>query len=103
MSMISGLSEELRDYASRVDGTFPLLASALRDAADLILELRDDLQQANAEKDQLRELVLHTVECVRRLNDTSENGGCVLCPYLSIDYDCDFESRARKLGIEVDG
>ena len=65
-------------------------------------ELAERIVELEDERDKLRELVLHTVECVRRLNDTSENGGCVLCPYLSTDYDCDFESRARDLGIEAD-
>lgn len=60
---------------------------------------RDYLHLENAK---LRKLVLHTVECVRRLSDTSENGGCVPCPYQSIDYDCDFENRARELGVGVD-
>lgn len=62
-------------------------------------KLVPELCEQNAK---LRELVLHMVECVRRLDSTSEDGGCVLCPYQSIDYDCDFESRARDLGIEVD-
>lgn len=47
MSMLSSQCDELREYAKRADGTFPLLAGALRDAADTILELRDDLQRAN--------------------------------------------------------
>lgn len=47
MSMINAQCDELREYASRADGTFPMLASALRDAADTIWQLRDDLQRAN--------------------------------------------------------
>lgn len=64
--------------------------------ANQLAKIASDLKAENAE---LRELVLHTVECVRRLSDTSENGGCVPCPYQSIDYDCDFENRARELGV----
>ena len=67
-----------------------------------VVDLRKSLQTYESENAKLRELVRHTVECVRRLNDTSENGGCVLCPYQLIDYDCDFEKRTRELGIEVD-
>ena len=48
MSMISAQIDKLRKYANKVDGTFPMLASAMRDAADTIWELRDDLQRANA-------------------------------------------------------
>lgn len=47
MSMLSSQCDELREYAKRADGTFPLLSGALRNAADIILELRDDLQRAN--------------------------------------------------------
>lgn len=60
-------------------------------------------RRLSAENAKLRELVLHMVECVRRLDGTSDDGGCSLCPYQSIDYDCEFENRARDLGVEVDG
>lgn len=50
MSMISGLIDELRELAG--DGSMewvagPIRASVLREAADTIWQLRDDLQRAN--------------------------------------------------------
>lgn len=56
--MISAQIDELRELAG--DGsmewvTCPIRASVLRDAADTIWELRDDLQRANAENRKLRE------------------------------------------------
>lgn len=65
-------------------------------------DLVDAVEDIVDENAKLRELVLHMVECVRRLDGTSEDGGCSLCPYQSIDYDCEFENRARDLGVEVD-
>lgn len=57
--MISAQIDELRELAG--DGSMewvagPVRASVLRGAADIILELRDDLQRANAENAKLREL-----------------------------------------------
>ena len=72
----------------------------LQASNEVIAEDHAALCEQNAK---LRELVLHMVECVRRLDSTSEDGGCSLCPYQSIDYDCEFENRARDLGVEVDG
>ena len=51
MSMISAQIDELRELAG--DGSMewvagPIRASVLRDAADTIWQLRDDLQRANA-------------------------------------------------------
>ena len=113
--MISGLSEELRDYASRADGTFPLLASALSDAADLILELRDRLQRANAENaklivklnaehivrqnveienDRLRELVKYAYECAIH----SDHATCDDCE--RINGCCILVDRMHELGVE---
>ena len=60
MSIISAQIDELRELAgdgSMEWGTGPIRASVLRDAADTIWELRDDLQRANIENDKLRELV----------------------------------------------
>ena len=55
--MISGQIDELRELAG--DGSMewvsgPFRASVLRDAADTIWELRDDLQRANADNARLR-------------------------------------------------
>ena len=47
----------------------------------------------------LEEFARHAAECVCRLNDTSEDGGCVFCPYQSIDCDCDFNKRLSKMGV----
>lgn len=60
MSMISAQIDELRELAG--DGsmewvTGPIRASVLRDAADTIWQLRDDLQRTNAENAKLRELL----------------------------------------------
>lgn len=57
MSMISAQIDGLRELAG--DGsmewvTCPIRASVLRDAADTIWQLRDDLQRANAENTRLR-------------------------------------------------
>jgi cell shape-determining protein MreC len=53
--MLSAQIDELREYAARADGTFPLLASALRGAADTIWQMRDDLQRTNAENARLKQ------------------------------------------------
>lgn len=60
MSMLSAQVDELRKLAG--DGSMewvagPIRTSVLREAADTIWELRDDLQRANAENAKLRKLV----------------------------------------------
>lgn len=72
MSMISGQIDELRELAG--DGSMewvsgPFRASVLRDAADTIWELRDDLQRANAENAKLRELVASLTDRSIRMAD----------------------------------
>lgn len=67
--MISAQVDELRELATRCDElqvgavkavTMPSdMGSILRDAADTIWQLRDDLQRANAENTKLRKLVGH--------------------------------------------
>ena len=54
MSMLSGQADRLRKMAEW-DGVDAVIARELRDAADIILKLRDDLQRANAENANLRE------------------------------------------------
>lgn len=102
MSMISAQIDELRRYADRADGTFPMLASALRDAADTIWQLRDDLQRANdavrdAEHDESRawDRVRKAEAEADRLRD-------------AVDYLYDFAKTCgvdaddlRELGVEV--
>jgi len=62
MSMLSSQIDELREWADQLserENEFGVvvraLVAALRDAADTIWQLRDDLQQANAENAKLRE------------------------------------------------
>ena len=112
MSMISGQCDKLRKMADKLEtyGGYGNIVSELRDTADLILELRDDLQQANAENSKLRELVLQLIHCVERVGNEDvfyyqpTRDGCGFdclangehCSFAKI---CD---RARELGIEVD-
>ena len=96
MSMISAQIDELREFAG--DGsmewvTGPIRASVLRDAADTIWQLRDDLQRTNAENAKLRELVAdmwHEGMC-----ECGSRGKCASCEY-------DYPTRMRELGVEVD-
>lgn len=53
--MISAQIDELRNAAEFYDGF--QAANLMRDAADTIWQLRDDLQRTNAENAKLRELV----------------------------------------------
>jgi hypothetical protein len=62
----------------------------------------DEIIQLKPENDKMRELVRHMGACIQHLNRTDEDGGCVLCPYQTLEHDCGFEQRMQKLGIEVD-
>ena len=72
-SMISGQCDKLRETADRLDSIADVrtpwvhckLTPMLRDAADLILELRDDLQQANDENARLRSCLSDDAENVQ--------------------------------------
>ena len=67
MSMLSMQIDSLRSHADLYDGTTkpemakelqrPYLAQELREAADTVWQLRDDLQRAHRENAKLRELV----------------------------------------------
>ena len=57
MSMLSAQIDKLRALADRMDGIVPNTPDELRDAADTIWQLRNDLQRANVENARLRELV----------------------------------------------
>lgn len=78
MSMISAQIDELRELAG--DGsmewvTGPIRASVLRDAADTIWELRDDLQRANVENAKLREYIerkQHLQDFARLVDENSK-------------------------------
>ena len=54
------------------------------------------------ENAKLRELVRHMGACIQHLDRSDEDGGCVLCPYQSVEHDCEFESRMCELGVEAD-
>lgn len=56
----------------------------------------DELESENAK---LRELVRHMGACIQ--DSVNEDEQCVFCPYQSVEYDCEFESRMQELGIEV--
>lgn len=58
--------------------------------------------KAGAENAKLRELVRHMGACIQYLDRGDEDGGCVLCPYQSVEHDCEFESRMLELRIEVE-
>lgn len=105
--MISAQIDELRELAG--DGSMewvagPIRASVLRDAADTIWQLRDDLQRANAENAKLRELVkdlLHDAMenvcfksywCDEKNWQTCNDDSCGSHMYVEI---------ARELGVEV--
>ena len=60
MSMISAQIDELRNAAEFYDGF--QAANLMREAADTIWELRDDLQRANAENAKLRELCATVID-----------------------------------------
>jgi hypothetical protein len=119
MSMISAQIDELRELAG--DGSMewvagPISASVLREAADTIWQLRDDLQRANAENaklivklnaehivrqnveienDRLRELVKYAYECAIH----SDHATCDDCE--RINGCCILVDRMRELGVEV--
>lgn len=118
MSMISAQIDELRRYADMEDGTFPLLASALRDAADTIWELRDDLQRANAAVqdaehdesmawDRVRKAEAENAklrELVKRMFDRISYE-CRCCSVFCSDWDednecCVFTTLMRELKVE---
>jgi hypothetical protein len=119
MSMISSQCDKLRVFAQtyRMLGNYEM-EQTLLDAADLILELRDDLQRVNAENAKLivklnaehivrqnveienarlRELVKYAYECAIH----SDHATCDDCE--RINGCCILVGRMRELGIEVDG
>lgn len=64
MSMISSLIDELRKSADEWNGSNMFeLARMCSDAADIIWQLRDDLQRANAESAKLREELADAPKC----------------------------------------
>lgn len=62
-SMISGQCDKLRELAIRANELYEYeMERELDQAADLILELRDDLQRVNAENAKLREACAELLE-----------------------------------------
>ena len=134
--MLSMLIDRLRSHADLYDGTKepslepklqrPWLARELREAADTIWQLRDDLQRANAENARLRSCLSDDAENARlimgenaRLRELAnavkefvEDTHCEDCPCRR---DCDDNNRIfcvndfsyhafaamRELGVEV--
>ena len=119
MSMISAKIDELRAAAQacRSLGRHEM-EQTLLDAADLILELRDNLQCANeavrdaehdesmawdrvrkaeTEADKLRELVKYAHDCAIH----SDHATCDDCERMNGC--CILVDRMRELGVEVDG
>lgn len=117
-SMISGQSDKLRELAIRANELHEYeMERELDQAADLILELRDDLQQVNAENEKfivklnaehivrqnveienarLRELVKYAHECAIH----SDNATCDDCERMNEG--CILVGRMLELGVEVD-
>ena len=127
MSMISAQINELRELAG--DGGMewvagPVRASVLREAADTIWQLRDDLQRANAENATLRQQLADATESMGRVEERCAKlrelvkdmwphvryrsrmcGECEL-PCDTSDECLLYEpmrQRMRELGVEVDG
>ena len=109
--MLSAQVDELREFATRYDElqvgavkavTMPSnMGSILRNAADTIWELRDDLQRANADNAKLREL------CAGLLTGYECGYGelCKGCTWDGIGdsktFSCLPRAKARELGVEV--
>ena len=124
MSMLSAQCDKLRQMAESVGLAMPQAATLMMEAADTILELRDDLQQANdavrdaehdesmawdrvrkaeAEADKLLELVRdmwegyndpRCEEC--HLKDTPTCADCPICAREAAVID-----RMRELGVDA--
>ena len=118
MSILSSQVDKLREMATRYDElkvgavkavTMPSdMGSILRDAADTIWQLRDDLQRANAENAKLRELV----DAAHMSRLLTENENEKLLELLQRTWDAFHDATAREFvtvknelrefGIEVD-
>ncbi len=111
MSMISAQIDELRKWADQLserENEFGVvvraLVAALRDAADTIWQLRDDLQRANAENAKLRDENARLRSC---LSDDADNARQIMAENAKLrelvrDYDrCTM--HADCVGCEYDG
>ena len=82
MSMLSAQCDKLRAMAESVGLTMPQAATLMMEAADTILELRDDLQRAKVENTKLQEQGARLFDKVLELGTENDS--------------------LRELGIEVD-
>ena len=110
VSMISGQCDKLRVFAQtyRMLGNYEM-EQTLREAADTILELRDDLQRVNAENEKF--IVKLNAEHIVRQNVEIENArlrkACAeLAEFLTeaewLQWP-ELRAELRELGVEVDG
>lgn len=104
MSTLLDKCNELRTLAAMlVVRDLPEVASLVRESADIIWQLRDDLQQAQAENAKLRELMRVMAYCNQFRRDCD---GCSMNDAAGIITEragCDeLLTRLRKMGIEVD-
>lgn len=67
-----------------------------------LLEMKCEHEMIVEENAKLRELARHMGACIQHLDRTDEDGGCVRCPYQTVEHDCGFEQCMAELGIEVD-
>ena len=108
--MISAQIDGLREMAGKLesyDQGYGTICQALRDAADTIWQLRDDLQRANAENAKLRELLAG----VGQLLFTLDVDYCAVCPrdginrpcpvYTSSGGECLYKTDMRDLGVKL--
>ena len=65
------------------------------------LPMLSEIKRLYEENDRLRELARHMGACIQHLDRTDEDGGCVRCPYQTVEHDCGFEQRMRELGVIV--
>lgn len=101
--------EELRSFARKMDELMPRRADLVREAADTIMRLRDDLEtqrevaahntnrnareykRVRDENDRLRELAKKLKAC---------NSSCGRC--IELYGVCEHETELQELGVEVD-
>lgn len=113
MSMISGLIDELNKSADEWNSSNMFeLARMCREAADTIWQLRDDLQQANAENAKLRELAERAWKTAERIcqafDGPCRDDGVTIykpCPLGERDEECVYgllQRDLRGLGVEVE-
>ena len=94
-------SDKLRE-AHRTERKLLDENAELRERVKGFLGQRDErLAAAETRCNELMDLVRHMGTCIQHLDRTDEDGGCVRCPYQTVEHDCGFEQRMRKLGIET--